>query len=139
MKDLGCFSDIVDCFTDLRDELGFGIADVFIVERQWRGERIGDGPFTDKIEKMPTPEIRDLSHDVRVSEAGAYKSGDLILRNISKDRFEEDELRTDTGVDNKEKFIKVGNHFYRTIHIKERLVTWEIHIRKVAQDETERR
>lgn len=134
------FTDCVDKILGIREEMGAQLADVFFVTRTWSGERTGDGDFSDTIEQMsPLPEIVDYSHDVRLQQAGTYKQGDLILRSVSRNQYpDEDKLRTDTLERNVEKFLKVGDHFYRTIHIKEKLVTWDIHVRKVAQDETER-
>jgi hypothetical protein len=129
-----------DKILETRENIGAQLADAYIITRTWSGERPGDGSFSDVESKIyPTPEIKDYSHDVRVQEAGAYKSGDLVLVGISRNQYPEEEpLRTDTTERNVEKFIKVGTHYYRTIHIKEKLVTWDLHIRKVAQDETER-
>lgn len=133
-------TDCIDCILDVRDSIGAALADISIVHRTWTGERVGDGTFTDKITPLkPTPQIRDYSHDVRVSEAGAVKQGDLILVGISRNAFpDESLLRTDVKSMKEEKLIKVGSHFYRTVHVREKLVTWDLHIRKVNQDETEK-
>lgn len=129
-----------DQILGLREDMGAQLADVWLVERTWSGERVGDGSFTDNTVKMsPIPEIVDYSHDLRVQEGGTYKSGDLILKGVSLNSYTESQLRTDTGNRKVEKFIKVGDHYYRTIHIKEKFITWDVHVRKVAQDETERR
>jgi len=135
-----CIGDSLDCILGIRDDIGANLADVYLVQRTWEGKRVGDGDFKDVVIALkPTPQIVDFSHDVRVQEAGAYKSGDLILKSINRKTFTEEQLRTDTGEESIEKFIKVGDHFYRTIHVKRKLVTWDIHIRKVSQDETERK
>lgn len=141
----GC-SDIkaglLDCLDDIlsiRDCIGANLAECKIVTRTWSGQRVGDGSFEDAEEELkPTPQIKDYSHDLRLQQAGTYKQGDLILRGISKNAYpEETILRTDTGNKQVEKFIKVGANYYRTIQIKENLVTWDIQVRKVAQDETQ--
>ena len=129
----------VGCALKIRDDLGVQIADVYIVERSWSGQREGDGELLDTLTKIvPTPQIMDYSHDVRIQQGGSYKSGDLILKSIPLDAYTEEELRTDTGDDTTVKYIKVGNHFYRTVHVKEKTVCWDIHITKVSEDETER-
>lgn len=134
-----CFLDSLDAITSVRDDIGANIQDSFIVTRTWSGERVGDGTFTDHtIQILPSPYMLDLSHDVRIQRGGSYESGDLILRTINKARYTEEDLRTDTNEETVEKFIKVGDHFYRTKHIKEKFITFEIHISKVAEDETER-
>ena len=134
-------SKCLDKALKVREDLGLQKADVFFITRTWNGERVGDNGFSDQTTKVsPIPEIVDLSHDIRVQQGGSYKQGDLILKGFSRNAYpQEQTFRTDTGIKNVEKFIKVGDHFYRTIHIKENLVTWDVHVRKVSQDETERR
>ena len=129
----------IDSVLGICESIGADIKKVEIITRTWAGERPGDGTFEDISEGMnPLPCIKDLSHDVRVTEGGAVKQGDLILTGVSRNTYpEEDSLRTDTGTRNVEKFYKIGDHYYRTINIKERLVTWEVHVRKVRQDEKE--
>lgn len=135
-----CLLDSLDCVLSVREDMGAQLADSFLITRTWSGSRVGDGTFKDTSTPLsPAPEIVDLSHDLRVQMNGTYKSGDLILKSISQKKYSEDDLRTDTGVKNVEKFIKVGPHFYRTVHVRQRLVTWDLHITKVSQDETERR
>lgn len=141
----GC-SDIkdslLDCLDDIlsvRECIGANLADVKIITRTWSGARPGDGQFDDvEIPLTPAPQIRDYSHDIRLQQGGSYKQGDLLLRAISKNAFPtEIELRTDTGIKNVQKFIKVGENYYITINVKENLVTWDIQVRKVIQDETQ--
>jgi hypothetical protein len=133
-------SDCIDCVLSVRDGIGASLAGVSIIHRRWAGERVGDGTFTDQVTPLkPTPQIRDYSHDVRVSEAGSVKQGDLILVGVSRSAFpDEATLRTDVRSPKEEKMIKVGRHFYRTVHVREKLVTWDLHIRKINQDETEK-
>lgn len=133
------FGDCIDEILGIRDCIGAALAPVSIVTRTWSGTRPGDGTLTDvTVLLTPTPMIKDYSHDIRLQQGGAYKQGDLILKGVSKNSYPlERTLRTDTGIKNVEKFIKVGSNFYRTINIKENLVTWDIQVRKVAQDETQ--
>ena len=130
-----------DAILGVREGMGAQLADVYLITRTWAGERVGDGPFRDVTQKIsPTPEIVDYSHDVRVTEIGSVKAGDLILRGVSRNKYpEEATLRTDTGSRKVEKLYKIGEHFYRTVNIKENLITWDVQVRKIRQDETERR
>ena len=125
----------------LRDDMGAIIHEVFIIERTWSGERVGDGSFTDtQIQIKPTPQIMDYAHDVRGTESGFVKAGDLILKGISRSKYPNElTLRTDTDDKRIQRLYKVGEHFYHLVHIKEKFITWDVHIRKIRQDETERR
>lgn len=130
----------IDSVLSIRECMGAQLSDVHLITRTWSGERVGDGIFSDEVVKMsPTPKIKDYSHDIRVSEAGAVKQGDLILVGISRNSYPDEKLlRTEVDSIKQEKMIKVGRHFYRTIHVREKLVTWDLHIRKIGQDETEK-
>lgn len=139
----GIRESLTHCIDDIlgvRDCIGAALADVSIITRSWTGQRVGDGSFTDVVEPLrPTPQIKDYGHDVRVTEAGAVKQGDLLLIGISRNKYPtEASLRTDVKSVREEKMIQVGKHFYRTIHVKEKLVTWDVQIRKINQDETEK-
>lgn len=133
------FGDCIDEILSIRDCIGAALAPVSFITRSWSGARVGEGEFSDEeTDLKPTPQIVDYSHDIRLQQGGTYKQGDLMLKGISKNSYaEESLLRTDTGIKNVEKFIKVGSNFYRTINIKENLVTWDIQVRKIAQDETQ--
>ena len=129
----------VDSILGIRDGIGASLADIEIITRTWSGRRVGEGTFSEtSVDVKPTPQIMDFSHNIRVSEAGAVKAGDLVLVGISRNQFpDEAVLRTDNSDKKVEKLYKVGDHFYRTIHIKEKLVTWDVHVRKILKDETE--
>jgi hypothetical protein len=132
--------DCIDKVLEVRECIGAQLAEVSIVTRTWTGERPGDGTFTDvEVPMSPLPQIKDFSHNVRITDASAVKQGDLILIGISQNAYpDENTLRTDTGIKNVEKMIKVGRHYYRTISVKQKLVTWDIQVRKINQDETEK-
>jgi len=130
--------DCIDSVLSVRECIGAQLADVSIITRTWTGSRVGEGTYTETVNEVhPAPEIKDYSHDIRVTSAGAVKQGDLLLKGISKNQFDEATLKTTTSAKNIEKLIKVGNHYYRTIYIKENLVTWDIQVRKVLKDENE--
>jgi hypothetical protein len=131
--------DCIDKILGVREGMGAQLADVSIVTRTWSGSRPGDGSYTDvEVKITPTPEIVDYSHNIRISEAGAFKSGDLLIKSISMNGYSEEDLTTTTNAENVEKMYKVGKHYYSLRHIKESLVTWDVHLRKLNQDESER-
>jgi hypothetical protein len=134
---LGCSDKILG----IREQIGAQINDVYLITRTWSGERVGDGSFSDKREKIsPTPQIVDYSHNIRVTDIGSVKAGDLLLKGISINKYPDElTLRTDTGNKRIEKLYNIGKHFYRSINIKENLITWDLQVRKILQDETERR
>lgn len=128
-----------DKILSIREDMGAQLADVFIITRTWTGDRVGEGDFTDVSEKItPTPSIMDFSHDVRVTEAGAVKAGDLILTGVSLKLYpSEATLRTQTTAKNIQKMYKINSHYYHVVRIVERFVSWDIQLRKIRVDEAE--
>lgn len=134
-------TDCIDKILSVRDDMGAVIHEVYIVNRRWSGERVGDGVFSDTVTQiLPSPSIKDYSHDVRITEVGAVKAGDIILTGISRNKYPDElEFKTKTEDRNTQRMFRVGKHFYHVVHIKEKLVTWDVHLRKIRQDETEER
>ena len=124
--------DDIDCILGIREEIGAQLKDVCILSRQWSGERIGDGrAFDTEVELSPSPYIVDLSHDIRGSEAGFIKQGDLLIKQISKNKFPtEDCIDGTVKNDTQEIFYKVGDFLYTVISVKERHLTWDIQVRR---------
>lgn len=129
--------DIIDAANDAfeaRDDIGAIKAEVYIVTRIWSGDRIGDGtPTETKVRMLPTPNIIDLSQDIRLSTAGAIKQGDLILKSISKLNYPT-ENDVDCLVTSKttEKFYEVGGYLYKVIHVKSPYHAWNVHVRRLS-------
>jgi len=83
----------LDSVLALRDTLGVALAEVALVERRWSDANIGDGNATDTVKKMwPSPQIVDLSQDIRLMDGGSMRRGDLILKSISKNKYDRQTL-----------------------------------------------
>ncbi len=118
----------------LRDSLGVGLKSVSIVTRTWSGAEIGSGTPTDVTVAMsPSPRIVDYSHDLRITEGGAVKQGDILLKMISKQSYP---LVTDVDASttqaNVEKFYNVGGKLYRVVKVREKHVTWNVLLRPLG-------
>lgn len=126
------FLPCLDSILGIREQIGAEKADVYLVTRVWSGRVPGDGFHTDTEEMIrPKPMIVDLSHDIRLQEAGVVKQGDLFIRQISKARYpHEKDIDCQTTAKNIEKFYKVGEHYYTLIQVVERHLTWDIQVRK---------
>lgn len=127
-------TSVADDILGVRDTIGAAIHDVYIVTRTWSGAEPGDGTPTDVVAQMtPTPAIQDLAHNFKLLEAGRYKQGDLILKNISKQSYPTmDGVRLKSTNKAVEKFYRVNGELYTVIHVRESYITWDVHIRKVA-------
>lgn len=133
----GCRDSLRDCVGDIygvRDCLGLYKSEVFLITRTWSGQKIGEGGATEQKDKIyPTPNIVDYSHDIRLPEAGAIKQGDLMLRGIAMKYYpSESDIDGSSNAANVEKFYEVGGNLYRVIHVKEKMVSWQIHIRRLT-------
>ena len=104
---------------------------VFQITRTWQGEEVGSGEYTDdKVRIYPTPRLKEYGHDVRISEGGSIKQGDIILKGLSKENYEETDLECTTLSPNVEKFWLIDDKEYTTINVKERMLTFDVQLRK---------
>lgn len=124
----------------VRDSIGAKIRDVFILTRTWGGAQIGVGDYVDKLDQVkPSPQLVDYSHSVFVHEGGAVRSGDIIIKGISKSSYpaEEDiDCRVDQHRLNVQKFYFINNLMYNVIHVKDNYLTWEVHVRKLDSEQS---
>ncbi len=129
----------LDDVLGVRDSIGAKLRDVFILTRSWSGKNIGEGVFTDKTEQIkPTPYIVDYSQSIALRDGGAIRSGDLIIKGISKHKYptmDKIDCRVDQSGLNVQKYYFINNMEYAVIQVKDDYVTWDIHVRKLS-DET---
>lgn len=124
----------VDSILGIRTKVGADIQKVYIVARTWEGPAVGEGSMWESTEEVtPTPGVKDHSHSLRVTEGGSYKEGDLIIHQISKHRYP---LESDVDCSSShpliEKIYKVGDYYYRVIHVRESHLTWDVHVRRLS-------
>lgn len=126
--------EVVDDVLGVRDDIGAVIKPLSIVTRTWSGSQVGEGTFSDtKQPVLPSPQLVDLSHSLRLLEGGQYKQGDILLKNMSKNKYKTmkdvDCTSDDLSV---EKFYLLGCDLYTVISVTESYITWNVQIRKVA-------
>jgi hypothetical protein len=135
-KTIASLADCIDSVLSVRDKAGLVLKECSIVNRKWSGKTVGDGRASDTVTKIyPSPGVKDLSHNIRLVEGGAVKQGDLFLIGISKNKYEDSDLRADTGKKNQERFIRVGEDLYTVISVKENYLTWDIQVRRLSSQE----
>jgi hypothetical protein len=127
----------VNPILSIRDELGASKQPVSIVTRKWTGTEPGDGSYRDsELPLLPSPSIVDYSADYRVREGGAVQMGDIRLKWISKQSFPvRSEVDGSSSSHSIERFYKVGKDLYRVIHVEEKLLCWNITLRKVSTNQ----
>jgi hypothetical protein len=129
----GCLDSIL-C---VRDSIGAGLAPVFHVTRTWSGKQVGDGKAKDvETQVLPTPRIKDYSHDLRLLQAGTVKQNDLMLKGISKNQYPEEDMINGKSYDKRiERLYRVGEDLYEVISIVEKHVTWDVQLRILSSQE----
>lgn len=119
----------------VRDSIGAVLHTVSFVTRTWEGgKKPGEGTPKDVVVQMlPTPFLKDYSHDLRLREGGMVKQGDIIMKNVSKHKYPtEDLVDGTTSAKSIEKFYLIDDRLYTVINVKEGYVTWDIQIRKLS-------
>lgn len=117
----------------LRDDLGVALAKVYLIERRWTGQNIGDGDAVDKrTQLLPSPRIVDLSLKLHYTAGGSMKQGDLILRDILKSKYSREKLLMATEGNNVEGFYEINGRMFKPVHLEEKQLTWSVHVRPQA-------
>jgi TRAP-type mannitol/chloroaromatic compound transport system permease large subunit len=134
---MGLVSDLIPNLNTIlgaRDDIGVALKTVKIVTRTWTGAEPGDGTAAEvAVQMLPTPHIVEYGHDAEISSGGAVRAGDIKLKSISKQSY-----ATLAAVDcssnsrSVEKFYEVGGALFQVIRVRERLVTWEVHLRRLS-------
>lgn len=125
---------IVNPILGIRDDLGAVKASVYLIARTWTGTEPGDGRFIDtETQVLPSPNIVMFMDDYRIKEGGAVQQGDIKLKWISKQSFP-DRTMIDCSVEsqNVERFYRVGNYLYRLIQVEEKLLSWNVLLRRLS-------
>jgi len=123
-----------DKIFEIRDKLGAALKPVYIVTRTWTGREPGEGTVTEVVQEiLPVPGIRDLAHDRRVREGGTATEGDLVIYHISKKNYpNESDINCKTAAKNIVKLYKIGSDLYRVVHVHERYVSWDVHVKRLT-------
>ncbi len=131
----------IDAILGIRDKIGAIVEPVYLVTRTW----YTDSGFTIPaltpdslyaqdvtIQMLPTPKIVKFSQDIKTREGGVIKSGDIMLKNISKHRYGLSDIDGTSLSENIERFFKIGVKIYQVINVTEGYVTWSVLVRELT-------
>ena len=112
----------------IRDDIGAKVANVYFYSKTG-----SDEPVWQQV--LPTPSIKDLSFNLDLMEGGIVQRGDLRLGAIPIANYSEDDLRTDTEIEDQVKYWVLKEpggltKAYTTVHISRRLLNYIVHIRR---------
>jgi hypothetical protein len=130
----------IDSILGVRDSIGAVIKPAYIITRTWYTDEdlsipatAIDGYARDHREQiLPSPQLVDLAAMNRVREGGVYRDGDIILKNVSKNSYDEADFKCDTSAANEQVFVLVGETLYQMMGVKSSYVTMDVHLRPLT-------
>lgn len=139
----GLLDSLLPCIDDIlsvRDCIGAVMKPVYLFTRTWFVDQAKttaaaqpEGFATDSfVQLLPSPSLRDYSQDIRLREGGAVKQGDIILKDISKNKYVIGDLDGTSSAPNIERFYLVGVKLYQVINVTEEYLTWNVQLRELS-------
>lgn len=133
----------IDGVLNARDAVGAIIQPISIVTRTWytdSGLTVAatqpEGFATDSVSQiLPSPGMKEFNQDIRLREGGAVKAGDIILTNISRNKYRKSDLDNTGLAANVEKLYLIGDKLYQVINITEKYVTFSVQVRELSKQE----
>jgi hypothetical protein len=134
----------INAILSVRDSVGAVIEPIYFVTRTWYQDSGFTTPATlpegyardNVVQMLPTPGMRNFSQDIRLKEGGAIKSGDIILKNVSKQSFKITDLDGTLLGSGAQLLYKIGTKIYQVINVTEKYVTWDIQVRELTNQTT---
>lgn len=132
---------VVDQILGVRDSIGAVIQPVSFLTRTFYLDaaktlpaKQPEGKYaTDVVVQMlPTPSLKAFAQDIRLREGGAIKSGDLILKGVSGNKFKQSDLDGSSPAPNVLKLFLVGDKLYQVVNVSQRYVTFDVQIRELT-------
>ncbi len=131
---------VTDAILGIRDSIGAVIKPVYFLTRTWYTDEdlttaatAPEGFAKDsQIQMLPSPQIKDFSQDIRLREGGAVKAGDIILQNISRNKYGIADLDGTSTAENIERFYIVGVKIYQVINVSESYLTFRVQLRELS-------
>ena len=126
--------EIIDDVLGVRDEIGALKEEIFLLTRTWSTRKGVGTPVDVKVRLLPTPNLVDLSHSLRLREGGMIKQGDILLKQISMKSYPTEDLIDCSSTNSLiEKFYYFGGRLYTVISIKKDYVFWNALVRKTSK------
>jgi hypothetical protein len=127
--------EIVDDILGIRDELGALKHPIYILTRNWEGQK-GLGTPTDTIEQvLPTPNLVNFSLEQDPNEVGKVAQGQILLKMISKNKYTEKQING--SVDNPEsqdRWYYINGQLYEVVSVTEEYVYFNVLLKKTVKN-----
>lgn len=131
---------ITDAILGVRDSIGAVIRPVYFVTRTWYKDQNHTIQSNDKsgfaqdvtAQMLPSPQIVDLTQEIRAREGGVVKNGDIMLKSVSRNSFNESQLDGSSSSKSVEKLFMVGVKMYQVVKVTEKYVTWNVVLKELT-------
>jgi hypothetical protein len=125
----------IDSYLGLRDELGAIKEPIYILTRVWSTEKGQGSPVDTQARILPTPQLVDLSHSMKLREGGVIKQGDILLKMISKKSYPlEADINCEVSGELTEKWYLIKGETYEVVSITQDYVWWNVLLRKTVKN-----
>jgi hypothetical protein len=130
----------INSILSIRDSIGASKQPVYFLNRTW----FTDGTFTvqstdisgsakDVLTQMlPSPQIVTLTQEIKAREGGTVKNGDIMLKMISQESFNEAALDGSSSANNVENLFIVGVKVYQVVKVTQEYVTWNLVLKELT-------
>ena len=130
----------VDAILGVRDSIGAVIQPTYFLTRTWYTDTTYTTQSTSKagfakdvtVQMLPSPQIVDLKQQIKTKSGGVVKNGDIMLKGVSRNSFNESALDGSSSAKNIEKLYVVGVKVYQVVDITEKYVTWNIVLKELT-------
>lgn len=130
----------VDAILGVRDSIGAVIQPTYFLTRTWYTSSAYSTQSVDKsgfakdvtVQMLPSPQIVDLAQDIKTKAGGVVKNGDIMLKGVSRNSFNEAALDGSSPAKNVEKLYVVGVKVYQVVKVTEKYVTWNIVLKELT-------
>lgn len=128
----------------IRDEIGVAKDQVFLVTRTWYTDaaltipdtQTQNGYASDMEEQLlPSPNLKTYYADIDLPTGGSIKKGDIKLTGVSRASYRPGDVDGKTVNPNEERLFRVGGKMYQVIMVAERVVTLEIRLRLLTNQQ----
>lgn len=132
MSSIGRLRSNINGILSVRDRIGAALKPVRIVTQTWSGGQLGLGTLSKAfVDVLPSPRVVEFRAENRITQGGLVKSGDILLKMISKQTFPTVDLIDGTSAaQNVDRFYEVGGIKYTVLEVTEKHLYWNVLLRR---------
>ena len=127
----------LECALSSIGELGLNVHEVGLFKRKWSEGKIGKGQPSDSLDLFsPQPRLSKIKLRWGIREGGTVKQGDLLVKLLTKATYpNESQINAASDDELEEIYYYVNGDLYEVIEVDEKLLYWNVTIRKTKKRE----